>query len=225
MSSHHIVRDTQEPALIIANGEACSYELLSQLLEWNPVVMVLDGALERVLRLGIKIDIVLGDFDRQIDPYSMLEHQYPVEIIHTPDQDQTDLEKGIALLLSREHKAINIVWATGRRADHTFTNITTIVRFSADAILVMYDDYSKIFCLPKKYDKWYPAGTPISLIPVGAVHGIFTEGLKFNLSNESLETGVRTGSSNETITDGTVKINHESGHLLLMECTDRDDNT
>ena len=59
MSSHHIVRDTQEPALIIANGEACSRELLDQLLEWNPVVMVLDGALPRVLELGIKIDIVL----------------------------------------------------------------------------------------------------------------------------------------------------------------------
>ena len=32
MSSHHIVRDDQEPALIIANGAACSDELLGQLL-------------------------------------------------------------------------------------------------------------------------------------------------------------------------------------------------
>lgn len=36
MSSHHIVRDDQEPALIIANGAACSSELLGQLLEWSP---------------------------------------------------------------------------------------------------------------------------------------------------------------------------------------------
>jgi len=61
MSSHHIVRDDQEPALIIANGEACSYELLGQLLEWSPFVIVLDSAMERALELGIKVDVLLGD--------------------------------------------------------------------------------------------------------------------------------------------------------------------
>ena len=71
MSSHHIVRDDQEPALIIANGQSCSFELMGQLLEWSPVVMVLDGAIHRVLELGIKLDIVLGDFDK-IPPQSIL---------------------------------------------------------------------------------------------------------------------------------------------------------
>ena len=49
MSSHHIVRDDQEPALIIANGASCSDELMGQLLEWSPLVIVLDSAIERVL--------------------------------------------------------------------------------------------------------------------------------------------------------------------------------
>ena len=63
MSSHHFVREGQEPALIIANGAACDPERMGQLLEWNPFVLVLDGALHRVLELGIRIDAVLGDFD------------------------------------------------------------------------------------------------------------------------------------------------------------------
>ena len=67
MSSHHIVRDDQEPALIIANGLACNTELLGQLLEWSPLVIVLDAAIERVLDLGIKVDVLLGDFDRNFD--------------------------------------------------------------------------------------------------------------------------------------------------------------
>jgi thiamine pyrophosphokinase len=57
MSSHHIIRDKQEPALIIANGEACSMDILDQLLEWSPMVIVLDGALEHVISLGIKVDV------------------------------------------------------------------------------------------------------------------------------------------------------------------------
>ena len=56
MSSHHIIREKQEPALIIANGEACSGELLGQLLEWSPFIVVLDSAIHRVLDLGIKVD-------------------------------------------------------------------------------------------------------------------------------------------------------------------------
>jgi thiamine pyrophosphokinase len=221
MSSHHVVRDTQEPALIIANGEACSIDLLNQLLEWSPTVMVLDGALQRVLELGIKIDIVLGDFDREHHPEQFLAHQQPVEIIHTPDQNKTDLEKGIDLLLSRNHKAINILWATGRRADHTINNVTNLVRYKDEATLVMYDDYSKIYCLPNSFDKWYVKGTPISLIPIGVVKGITTHGLKYNLHNEDLAIGFKSGSSNEALVDGTISIHYQEGNLLMMECWDR----
>ena len=91
MSSHHIVRDDQEPALIIANGASCNEELLGQLLEWSPLVVVLDSAIERVIDLNIKIDVVLGDFDRDFNPYELLKSQYPIEIVHTPDQNKTDL--------------------------------------------------------------------------------------------------------------------------------------
>jgi thiamine pyrophosphokinase len=84
----------------------------------------------------------------------------------------------------------------------------------------MYDDYSKIFCLPLHFDKWYTKGAPISLMPLGLVTGISTTGLKYNLHNESLETGVRSSSSNEAAEEGTVEINYQSGTLLLMECKD-----
>mgnify|MGYP006151694941 FL=1 len=96
MSSHHVVREKQEPALILANGESCRIELLQDLLEWSPLVVVLDGAIERVLELGIKIDVLLGDFDsKKIDIGQIQENQYPIEIVHTPNQDKTDLEKAI----------------------------------------------------------------------------------------------------------------------------------
>ncbi len=81
MSSHHIVRDDQEPALIIANGAACDPELLGQLLEWSPLVVVLDSAIERVIELGIKVDVLLGDFDRGFDPEIYKTSQFQVKYI------------------------------------------------------------------------------------------------------------------------------------------------
>jgi thiamine pyrophosphokinase len=220
MSSHHIVRDDQEPALIIANGASCSFELLGQLLEWSPIVVVLDNAIDRVLQLDIKIDVLLGDFDDDFNPEIYKEKQFPLEIVHTPNQDKTDLEKAFDYLIEKGHKAVNVVWATGKRADHTITNITNIVGYRNKLKIVILDDHSKVFLLPNKFEKWYTKNTPISLIPIGKVSGISTQNLFYPLNNEELTIGYRTGSSNHVTEDGIVKIEHSDGDLLLMECFD-----
>ena len=220
MSSHHIVRDDQEPALIIANGEACSTELLGQLLEWSPLVIVLDSAIERVLELDIKVDVLLGDFDRGFDANYYKEKQYPIEIVHSPNQDKTDLEKAFDYLIEKGHIAVNVVWATGRRADHTITNLTNIVAYRNLLKIVILDDHSKVYLLQKSFEKWYTANTILSLIPIGKVTGINTKNLFYSLNNEDLIIGYRTGSSNHVTEDGIVSILHKNGDLLLMECWD-----
>jgi len=220
MSSHHIVRDDQEPALIIANGESCSRELLDQLLEWNPLVVVLDSAIHRVIELGIKVDVLIGDFDRGFDANQYQNVQYPIEIVHVADQNSTDLEKAFRYLIERKIPMVNVVWATGRRMDHTIANITCLPKYNEKLKIVLWDDYSKIFLLPKKYKKWYPKDTIISLIPIGTVQDITTKLLKYPLHNEPLILGQRIGSSNSVEADGIVEISHTSGNLLLMECWD-----
>ena len=220
MSSHHIVRDDQEPALIIANGASCNPELLGQLLEWSPLVIVLDSAIERVLELGIKVDVLLGDFDRGFDPEIYKTTQYPIEIVHTPDQDKKKKKKAFDYLIKRKIPAVNVVWATGKRADHTITNLTNIVRYRNLIKIVILDDHSKIFLLPNKFEKWYTSGTPISLIPIGVVNGIYSDNLVYPLENDTLTIGYRTGSSNEVVQDGLVTLTHKDGDLLLMECMD-----
>ena len=220
MSSHHIVRDDQEPALIIANGESCSAELLGQLLEWSPIVVVLDSAITRVLELGIKVDVLLGDFDRNFNAEKYKDSQYPIEIVYTPNQNKTDLEKAFDYLIEQKIPAVNVVWATGRRADHTITNVTNIIRYKEKLKIVILDDYSKIFQLPKKFQKWYPSKTILSLIPIGSVEGISSENLEYPLKNDKLTIGYRTGSSNSVLNDGMVTITHNSGDLLIMECHD-----
>lgn len=220
MSSHHIVRDDQEPALIIANGTPCSRGLMDQLLEWSPLVVVLDSAIERVLPLGIKMDVLLGDFDRGFDPEQYREAQYPLEIVHTPDQEKTDLEKAFDYLIERKIPAANVIWATGKRADHTITNLTNIIGYRNRLQINILDDHSKVFMLPRHFSKWYTADTIISLIPIGHVTGISTQNLFWPLRDEALTIGYRTGSSNRVVADGLVVVDHKDGDLLLMECYD-----
>lgn len=215
MSSHHFVKDGQEPALIIANGESCSYTLLTQVLEWCPFVVVLDGAYERVKKLQIKPDVVIGDFDSIPE----IPEDVGVEFIKIDDQETTDLEKAISYLQNKNYTDINVVWGTGKRLDHTINNFSILAK-NADLNIVLYDDYSKAFALPTQYKKHYAAGSKISLFPVGEVSGIKTENLIYALSEESLVWGGRSGSSNAVKNDGIVEIKHKKGVLILIESKD-----
>lgn len=219
MSSHHFVRDKQEPALLIANGASCSDALLGQLLEWNPFVLALDGALPRLMAQGIKVDVVLGDFD-SIPTHLLTNQEQHYTLVSAPSQDQTDLEKGLDYLVANGFGAVHILWATGRRADHHFANLTNIVKYKDKIIINLLDDYARIFILPPKFEKWYPAQTILSLMPIGRVEGITTHNLAYPLHNDWLEIGKRIGTSNHALATGWVKIEHTNGHLLLAECFD-----
>lgn len=221
VSSHHIVRDNQEPALIIANGESCDLGLLGDLMEWTPFTVVLDGAMQRVLEAGIRCDVWLGDFDSgneiNLQEYPHLSH---IQKVHIENQDLTDLQKGIEYLIQEGFTGVNIVWATGKRQDHHLNNILTISKYSERISLNIIDDYSRIYPCPNLYKKWYQKGTSISLIPVGEATGVNTKNLRWNLSNERLFLPNFTSSSNEVLEDGFVEISFKDGHLLVMECWD-----
>lgn len=220
MSSHHFVREGQEPALIIANGASCKMDILNQLLEWNPYILILDGAIDRILELGIKFDAWLGDFDSSEIPENIKAQFGEIEIIHAPDQNKTDLQKGIEFIHQKGYTDANILWATGRRADHTFQNIATLPQYAGLINLNVIDDHSKVYNLPKKFKKWYPGKTKLSLFPITEVTDIFTSNLDYNLNYETLKLPHKTGSSNSVSADGFVEINHSNGDLILMECFD-----
>jgi hypothetical protein len=77
MSSHHFVKEGQEPALLIF--EPIGLNEIEPLLEWAPLVVVAEPALEHVLTWGIKIDAVVG---KNVNTLKMvLAHQTPVRLI------------------------------------------------------------------------------------------------------------------------------------------------
>jgi thiamine pyrophosphokinase len=215
MSSHHFVKDGQEPALVIANGEMCAYKILTSLMEWCPYMVVCDGAYTRIKNLQITPDVVIGDFD-SIDN---VEHELHTQYIHLEDQETTDLEKAIDHLVEKGYSDINVIWASGKRLDHTINNFATLAKYS-EIRIVLIDDYSRSFILPKTYRKRYEKGQVLSLLPIHTCSGITTQNLKYNLDNEALSFGKRSGTSNEATGSGIVEICHTIGVLALIESTD-----
>ncbi|WP_224995389.1 hypothetical protein [Cesiribacter sp. SM1] len=84
MSSHHIVRDEQEPALLLWQPGQLSFEQAGQLLEWSPRVVVHQPALQEALTWGIKLDAVCTAPGDMPEVVAAVEHQQPVSILTLP---------------------------------------------------------------------------------------------------------------------------------------------
>jgi hypothetical protein len=111
MSSHHIVREDQEPALLILNAHAISFEKIQELLEWMPTVIVTESEIETVVAWGIKVDVVLVPEDKVSYWREQLIEQSPVKIISF-DGAEDNIDSAFQYLKSSKATAVNCLLKT-----------------------------------------------------------------------------------------------------------------
>ena len=152
MSSHHIVRDAQEPALLIANTNI-PLESIGQLLEWSPVVVVLENCLEEVLIWDIKIDKILCQSTHYEKIKAASTHQQPLQIFPLNSTQISDyIHFAIKNLLKNGHDAISIVWEDFEPRDFE--------EYIEKVELIVYQENSKGYFLKKGvFKKWVMADT------------------------------------------------------------------
>lgn len=147
MSSHHIVREKQEPALLILGLDSFSDELLGQLLEWSPTVIVTPHTAEKVHAFGIKIDWVITD---QHDPCL----QSDIKLL--PQGSDTEAGAAIKYLITHGYSAVNIITDTVQLKDYLF--------YIGKINMVIYHRNRKIYAISSGFSKWKPAGETIQMI-------------------------------------------------------------
>jgi hypothetical protein len=107
MSSHHFVKEQQEPAVLILDTENIRFDQISGLFEWVPTILVSEKALDQVLSWGIKIDVIMASSLFQSENTQLLESQYPVKFLTVENDDF--LTEGINYLLGSKHEAVHLV--------------------------------------------------------------------------------------------------------------------
>ncbi len=140
MSSHHIVRAKQEPALIILNIQHFDEEYLGQLLEWSPTILVAQSAYEEIESMGIKIDIVIGDVASKQSNLKVL------------DAGDVELFTAINYLMDEDYPAANII------ADKVL-DLPASVYESIN--LVWFCANEKIYRIKTGFKFWKPKGTKL----------------------------------------------------------------
>lgn len=157
MSSHHIIREKQEPALLIISMEGFNHENLGQLLEWSPTVIVVEEIFETVDSLGIKIDGVVS----KNPSYTA---QPETIVIHTEDDP---LQDALKYLTGEQYPAVNIIADSFSAKDYAIY---------VDRIdIVVLTPYQKIFPVKPGFSKWQTAGEEIEVLL--EAHNLHVSGL------------------------------------------------
>ena len=158
MSSHHIIREDQEPALVIDEASDENVESIQQLLEWSPTVVVTERALEKVLTWGIKIDVVIAVEQHTETLTKSLQDQFPLKILSYPAENEA-VDTALYFLTASKQKAVNVISGSALEA---------FEKFSLLDVAVIKNGMRWVFIRSGRFEKWLPATTAISIYPTGA---------------------------------------------------------
>ena len=150
MSSHHIVREKQEPALLILTLDNFEEEHLGQLLEWSPTVLVNEVSAEKLQSLGIKFDVLLSE----------TENGYLQEHLRSIQIEGNALQTGLQFLINEKYPAVNII--TDKRS------IPDFLPFADQITLVIFSNNQKIYPVSSGFSKWKAAGEVIYIDDIPA---------------------------------------------------------
>lgn len=205
--------------LILCNGPAPAISLFKKSVRWADYFIAADGGGNTARELGKSPDVVIGD----LDSFKTTSDD-TFEIIKDRDQETNDLEKALGLASEKQGDRVIVLGATGQRIDQTLKNLSVLKKFNSQFDkIVLRDNYGTTRLIPNSYSGEFKIGTLVSLFPLsGRVTGITTAGLKYPLNNETLENGVRDGTSNEVISTP-VTITYKQGDLIVFTSENKTD--
>jgi hypothetical protein len=152
MSSHHFVKEGQEPALFIL--DPVDFELASPFLEWAPLVLVSGTSLDQVLRWGIKIDVVLGaESDEEIE--QKVSGQAPVEVIRLKPEE-TFVSSAFDYLIDAKQYGVNVLTT---RPENVFAEAEKVTRQLH--VTVVDHTFRWVGISTGRFEKWLTMNTPI----------------------------------------------------------------
>jgi hypothetical protein len=196
MSSHHFVKEGQEPALCILDN--VSFATAKSFLEWAPKILVIDTALEAILTWGIKVDVVLlkpGSANRFA---ALLELNQPLEILHCPF-GQEAIRTVLDYFLKHGQYDVNIMVFSASQY------VPLIAPFTESMNIVLYENQSKWTFHTKNFRKWVPKDTSFHIFATQTEQQVASSGL-FN-----------DGRNYITESDGIVTFNSETPFWVIEE--------
>lgn len=213
-------------AIVLSNGLIGDAKIIrGRLSAWQDARVVAADAGSRLAPvLGLRLDLVIGDFDSLgAEERAKLEEQgVPVEVV-SPEKDETDLELALLTAADRGAQRIAVLGAVGGRLDMAVSNMLLLAHPRLEGIHIELWEGAQTAWLirPPGGEISGQAGDTVSLIPLaGDAAGITTHRLAYPLRGGTLHFGAARGISN-VMTEATAQVALTAGLLMVVHTPGR----
>lgn len=201
---------------IFGAGEQSNGEIS---LSSQDFVIAADGGFDYLKKLGLRADVVMGDFDS-----TGFSNELPAESIRFPqEKDNTDMLEAMLLGLKKGYRRFFIYGGLGGRLDHTFANIQALsflaeqgargTLFHKDYAIEVITDGTISFSKNESFNRPGNICSVFSLSDVSV--NVTIQGMKYNLQDYNMTNLHPLGVSNE-FTGKKSYINVKKGTIAVL---------
>lgn len=202
---NQVIVDSLE-GVTLAGGGPISAAQLAWAQRFAPRIVGADGGADRLLRLGVEPEAVIGDFD---SISAAARQRLAGRLFPIAEQESTDFDK--ALRSIKAPFVLGLGFA-GARVDHGLAVLNSLVRHP-DRRCFILGPQDVTFLAPADLALDLPKGSRLSLFPMGAVQGE-SEGLRWPIQGLSFAADGMIGTSNAVT--GPVHLRFEAPKMLVI---------
>ncbi len=200
---------------VIVSGAAIGdYARPRRLLRPDDFFVFCDSGLAHQAPLGVKPDLIIGDFDSHENPL------LPVETIVLPcEKDDTDTMFAVKEAVRRGFEDFLLLGAIGQRLDHSLGNVSALLLLDSLALHGrIVDDYSEMEIVSRGTAFVDSSFSYFSLLSVdGPAEGVDVKRAKYPLSGARVTCDDPYCVSNQPLPGGPAEITVAHGRLLLIK--------
>lgn len=203
IKKHSIINFNGYRSILCLNGELPAVEFFESHL---PIIAA-DGGANSLMQLGITPQMVIGDLDSV-----RAEYKERLNCLLHFDQNYNDFQKSMFYLEEQQLLPAIIVGINGGFLDHILNNISLFI--NTNCVLYAPPIIGYVLQPSHNYSFTLPLNTKISLLGIPAAR-ITTQGLKWNLQDQSLIFAENNSCFNRSV-DDTPSISVNEGRVLML---------
>jgi thiamine pyrophosphokinase len=202
---------THYSTVIVGNGETPQGRIPLQFLLRAHFIVCCDGALEKLLRIGVQPDIVIGDCDSLSNEARA---KFKDIIIEDPDEECNDLQKALKYCIKQQLGPVAVLGASGLRDDHQLANLSILNMYAERMDLIMVSNYGLFSFIDKDTSFASVSGQEVSVFNFDGQAIFSFEGLQYPVQDRRF-TQLWEGSLNKALCEHfTVKISSGRGMVF-----------
>ncbi|AAM24715.1 thiamine diphosphokinase [Caldanaerobacter subterraneus] len=208
--------------LIISNGEIKDYGFYKNIVEEVDMVICADGGANHAYKMKIRPFLIIGDFDSVDREVLEFYQKEGVKVEKFPTmKDETDTQLALKKAIELGAKDITFIGVIGDRFDHSYANLSLLLYSLKRGVKSrIINEKNEIHLIDDYIEIEGKKGELLSLLPYsGEVKGIYTKGLFYPLSGQSMSMENPYGISN-VFTEEKASIKIEEGFLLVIKPKD-----